>query len=381
MNSNGHTFTITSAGCGGSVNETSGTISYTTGQSVLAGTFYNLIINGTGSIPLCGNVTVNGTLTLTSGALSIGANTLTLANGSSLVYGSGTITGGASSNLTIGTGTAINPLNTITGGLLSFNISRNVTLGANLAIAGNLTLTGTTLDLSTFTANRGVAGGTLSLDATSSLLIGGTNTFPTNYTTNTLTAGSIINYYGTNQIVAVQTYSYLTLSGSGTKTFTATSTVNRILSMQGTAVFAGTVPNIGAASTLQYMGSSAQTTGNEFRTPWTGTGGLDIENANGVALGAARSVGANPVTIGGTVASSVLNDGGFTLTCTGTLNLNSGTFNLGSALTATAFPGFTTRNYSAGTTVGFVSGVAQAVAATTYPNLTFSGAGLKTTAG
>jgi len=115
------------------------------------------------------------------------------------------------------------------------------------------------------------------------------------------------------------TFNNVTLSGSGAKT-TTNATINGILSMEGTATAAGTAPTYGAAATLQYKGSGAQTTGIEFTTPWTGTGGVKIENANGVTLGAAKTINAtSSLTIGSSIANSIFNDGGFQLTSTGTL--------------------------------------------------------------
>ena len=66
----------------------------------------------------------------------------------------------------------------------------------------------------------------------------------------------------------------------------------------------------------------------------------------------------------------------------GTLNLNSGTFKLGSSSTATTFPAFGTLSIAAGTTIEYTSGQAQSVSATpSYQNLTISGAGTKTLGG
>ncbi|MCX6740513.1 MAG: peptidoglycan-binding protein [Candidatus Parcubacteria bacterium] len=198
---------------------------------------------------------------------------------------------------------------------------------------------------------------------------------------------STVNYNRAGAQTSIGPYAYanLTLSGSssGAKTFPAgTTTVSGILSMEGqaTATVTGTLTP-GAASTLQYKGSVAQTTGGEFKTPWPGSGGVKIENANGtgVTLGAARSIGANPLTIGGTIANSVFNDGGFQLTSTGILNLTSGTFKLGIAGTATTWPTFGTNNISSGTTVEYAAGVSQTVSGTpTYQNLKISGAATKT---
>ncbi len=140
-------------------------------------TLNNLTVNR--AVSICGNVTVGGTLTLTSGALSIGANTLTLSNAANLSYGAGSMTGGATSNLTIGTGAAIT-LNAISGGLNNFNVSRNITLGADLSINGTLALTAGTFAVAgyTLTLNGPTIAGTpsnLSTTSSSSLVFGGTS--------------------------------------------------------------------------------------------------------------------------------------------------------------------------------------------------------------
>ncbi len=337
-----------------------------------------VIIDNSNGVLLGSSKTISYALNLKSGALSIGNNTLTL-NGN-LTYSGGSLTGGASSSLIFGAGTAINPLDAILGGLNNFTTSRNITLGANLSIAGNLSIIGSTLDLGSYTSDRSAVGGTLSLDATSSLLIGSTNSFPANYTTNTLTAGCLVNYYGAAQTVQNLTYSNLTLSGSGLKTLTATPAVNAILSMEGTAT-AFNAPNYGANATLRYMGSAAQITGPEFVTPWAGTGGVRIENVNGVTLNAIKTISpTSSLTIGGLVSNSIFSDGGNQITCTGTLNLTSGTLKLGAG-TATTWPLFGTRNIANGTTVEYASGAAQSISVVpAYRNLTFSGAGVKTVA-
>ena len=90
--------------------------------------------------------------------------------------------------------------------------------------------------MSSYNANRSSAGGTLSIDGTSTLLIGGAGTFPANYAQIHFRLGSTVSYNGTAQTIGLNSYSNLTLSGSGAKTFPAgTTTVNGILSIEGTA--------------------------------------------------------------------------------------------------------------------------------------------------
>src|SRR6185503_19647846 len=121
---------------------------------------------------------------------------------------------------------------------LTVNATSTVTLTANESVkSGNLTVTAGTLDLSTFTLARTAAGGTITVSNGAFLKIGGTNTFPANYTTHTLDATSTVDYNGSNQTVASETYGHLTLSGSGTKTMPGTTTtVAGNFTMSGTCV-------------------------------------------------------------------------------------------------------------------------------------------------
>jgi len=299
-------------------------------------------------------VTISGTNSLTfTGALTF----VTPGNsGTELVaVGTGTLTAGSIA-IVSGSGQKTSTVTVSTG---------------TITVSGDITFSGTAGNaILQFTG-----AGTLNVGGSSGIGTGGTlTTF----------AGSTVNYNraGAQSSIGPYAYANLTLSGSGAKTFPAgTTTVSGILSMQGTAtsIVTGTLTPQ-SASTLQYKGSAAQTTSGECITPWPGSGGIDIENAGGVTLGAAKSIGTNPLTIGGTISNSVFNDGGYQLTCTGTLNLTSGTFKLGSAGTATTWPAFGTRNISSGTTVEYAAGVAQTVSTTpTYQNLNFSGAGTKTT--
>ena len=181
------------------------------------------------------------------------------------------------------------------------------------------------------------------------------------------------------QTVFGGTYFNLTLAGGGAKTVTGV-TVNGTLTRSGIATVTGT-PSLGASSTLAYRSTSAQTTGTEFISPFPGSGGILIENAAGVTLGAARSLAANPLRIGADTANSILNDGGFQLTATGALEIISGSLRLGSAGSATTYPNFSTNTLSSGTTIEYLSGVAQTISTTpSYQQLVFSGAGTKTIA-
>ena len=85
------------------------------------------------------------------------------------------------------------------------------------------------------------------------------------------------------------TFNNVQLSGSGAKT-TTNATINGILSMEGTATTTGT-PTYGAAATLQYKGSGAQTTGTELQAT---VPNLTINIAGGVTLNSSPVVSGTP---------------------------------------------------------------------------------------
>jgi hypothetical protein len=196
----------------------------------------NLVVyNGTGAQAIRGtnynNLTISGTRT---------TNNVTLPNGGTIGI-SGTFTPSA----TFTTGNYVTTGNTVdfngSGsqsvpalGSANYNNlthsgSGTATLSANIGVAGNLTVSGGTLDLSTFTANRATAGGTLSLASGATLKVGGSSggvtgsNFPNNFTTNTL--NGTVEFTGTGaQTIPVFNYTHLTFSNGGTKTVSSSIT-------------------------------------------------------------------------------------------------------------------------------------------------------------
>ena len=115
------------------------------------------------------------------------------------------------------------------------------------------------------------------------------------------TAGNgTIEYNGGDQTIAPSnkfgSYNNLTLSGTGLKT-TSGVNVKGLLSMEGSAVVSNPI-TAGSSATLQYKGSAAQITGPEFGVfagnPATctfgGSGGVIINNPNGVTLGSYAAI-------------------------------------------------------------------------------------------
>src|SRR4030067_2762963 len=66
------------------------------------------------------------------------------------------------------------------------------TLAGNITPSGDLSIPGSTFDLSSYSANRASAGGTLTVSNAATLTIGGTGTIPSNYSTHSIGSTSTI---------------------------------------------------------------------------------------------------------------------------------------------------------------------------------------------
>jgi hypothetical protein len=240
----------------------SGTVNFngTSGQQTFSGvsSFYNITLNNTAGLLLPAAITVNNNLTISSGTLN--ANNFNIAvkgnwtnNVATTAFTAGTATvtfnGTAAQAIGGSFATTFNNLTVSDSGYV-------VTLNVNASIAGNLTLSAGTLDLSSFTANRATSGGILTVANNATLKIGGTNTYPTNYTTNTLVVASTVEYSGTNQTVANQSYGNLKLSsasGAAVKTFPGTALT--VVGNLSTVLGAGTALSFTAAANITVNGN------------------------------------------------------------------------------------------------------------------------------
>ncbi|HEY0656277.1 MAG TPA: PKD-like domain-containing protein [Chryseosolibacter sp.] len=355
------------------------------------------------SLTIANSTDVNPTTLTVSGELAV-TNNITInnlgnTNVQAIFDGTGRIT---ASSLTVG-GTT-NP----TGTVYTAFASRvaELTLSGNLNVTSRVNGGGTNFNNAYFIFDAGITTVTGTVTLTSPHASNVTNLWGNGGGTETgtlvllasgnpiSTSGAVnVDFNGTSATVeygasAAQTvyspttsYRNLTLSGSGAKTLSGF-TINNTLRIEEQATTTGTVPNYSVSASIDYRGSIGQVTGVEFPAAFGGSGGIRINNPSGVTLGANRNIGGNPLYIGDAVSNSVFNDGGRTLTATGTLNLTSGTFNIGSATSGTSFPAFGTRNIGVGTTVAYIADLPQTVAsAPGYSNLSLSGSGLKTAGG
>lgn len=209
--------------------------------------YHHLKIEQTsGNASLTGNTRIGGTLTLTSGNLNVGSNTLSL-YGNYFAGDLGLLNAGQTSSLELrntegGTKTLPNfsALTNLTIDAPSsvFNLEQDATLYGNLSIAN------AQLNLSDKTLHRNAAGGNLTIGENGFLKIGGTNGLPQNFTTHSIHNTSTVEYAGTNQEISLpatsQKYGYLILSEAGTKKFPEA--VNRIdvdqdMTVQNAAAF------------------------------------------------------------------------------------------------------------------------------------------------
>ena len=333
----------------------SGTVNFngTSGQQSFTGisTFYNLTLNNSAGLLLPSAIVLSNNLTISAGILNaanfnltVGGNWINNVNSTAFIAGTGTVTFNSSNAQSIG-GTASTTFNNLT----VTNTGNTVTLGVNTIISGNLSITTGTLDLAAFTANRATAGGILTVANNATLKIGGTNTYPTNYSTNTLVVASTVEYSGTNQTVANQPYGNLKLSsssGAAVKTFPATAmtVLGNLSSVQGsgtsvafTAAAAITVSgnvSIGAATTFNggsfshniggNWANAGIFNGNTGTIVFTGAGttvsGAGTQNFNSLTVAAAMvGFSAEGLSLSGNLATT--GSGSFTQASGGTLSM------------------------------------------------------------
>ena len=344
-----------------------------------------LTVNRTNGVTLGNDLALSGALTLTSGALAIGAHTLTL-NGA-LTTTSGTLTGGASSNIVFGGSGAAASLPAVSGNLnnLTINRANGITLASSLTVGGTLTLTAGALSLgagNTFTLNGdlSISSGSVTGSATTDCIIGGSGsalslpaltlrhltlnrangiTLAGNLTVNgdlTLTSGTLV--AGSNWI-----YLYGGLSATGGMIAT---TSNSSIGVFGSATPSNLAlpSNIDSLNNFQVNRTNGVTLGRDLVVKTLLTRTLGSITPNGHVVGYAPSAGltyggsmmtqdaefpaaSGPtnLTIGGTdtlhasrtvggtlsLSSGTLAIGANTLTANGTVSRSSGSFTGGAS--------------------------------------------------
>lgn len=392
--SNSGSYTATS----GSSNVIFAGVSQTLGGSAVT-TFRKITVNSGSTLTLNNNVTVSGSSSLltvkgilnpsesptykvTASSITVIAGAILKVNGA-LFSDNYSVTPSLNATSTVeysATALAQTVSNTPTYGTLKISGSGTKTLAGNLSSlssgsssAGNIYVAAGTFDLSTFTANRGTSttGGTFTVLNGATLKIGGTNTFPSNYATTTLSLTSTVEYSGTSQTVAAKTYGNLTLSsssGAATKTFPGsaftiagnlTSTLASGTSVSYTAAAALTISgnvSIGASTTFNGGGFTHTVAGN-----WVNNGTFTGSTGNISFVAGGSSISGT-----GTNNFNDLSFSASNITAAGTTNLSI------AGNISTTGPGSFTHS-SGGTTT--LSGTSKTITGTgmTFDNLTLSG--------
>jgi hypothetical protein len=317
----------------------------------------SLTVNGTGVLQLAGVINNLGTCTASSGSITyMGSAPQSIA--------SGTFTGNTVYNLTI-------------------NNSTGVTMNNDLTVAGNLTFTLGKLSISTFiltlkgTVTNTVAGGITALSG-SSLVINGTVSPNLSFDQTTVGTTNLLRNLTINSAGQIVTLTNnVILLSSGTMTFTAGKLAIGSTTLTLRSLIVNTVSgglNGSAASNIIMDGTVSQTLSFDQTTPGT------TNELAGLTLNCAGQTVSlsSPLVIGNslTITLGTLADAGNQIVSSGTMNLIGGTFKLGSATVATAWPLFSVNNMSTAGTAEYTAGVSQTVSATpAYQNLTISALG------
>jgi predicted outer membrane repeat protein len=326
-------------------------------QTIPAFAFFNglNLSNSTGA-NLGGGVTVGGALTLTTGALGVGTNTLTL-NGAVSAPG-GSLTSGAAGtvNYNQGSNGQATVLAANYGNLTFSSFSKTLAGSGTIGVAGTFTpgsgvghtITGSTINFNG-TGSQNIPGFTYNnltssgggvariLDSVNTIKIAGTFTPGTD--TYTIT-GSTIEYNGSAaQILpstGFNTYNNLTLNNITTTTGFAGLTVNGLIEVKaGTFTSSSTYNNVQIDSGATLAGTTATTinvSGN-----WTNNGGTFTANGNTVnfngsstqTIGGTGTTTFNNLTVSNTTAISMTNDN----TVNGVLALTNADINVASTKT------------------------------------------------
>ena len=351
------TWALTSGGAPGAPIPAAGDIvtiegGFTVTLDVNSATLGSLTIAGSSSLTVGAfTLTVTGA-TLVTGTINFNSVTGTKTFSGDVTLNSGAIWNESAAAVMNFAGNFTNNATTFTAntGIHTFSGAANTLGGATTTSISNLTFTGTYTNSGTLTVptlltvtgvtltNNGTITATTSLSGTGGLTqgttgilyLGGTSAITTLTAT---AAGNTVNFNGAVQNAAKPTtYSNLTLSGSGAKTFATTPTVNGILSLEGTASVVITVGVVtyGANATLQYNKPGAYTaTTEEWISPFAATGGIVVQNSGIISTGGNKTFTACPLTIH---EGAELANGGFTLVSPSVINLDGGCLTKGGTI-------------------------------------------------
>ncbi len=309
----------------------------TSPQTIPAFNFYGLTASGTGTKTFAGIDSIKGNLSITNPAI------VDLGSGNSYAYTLTYGTTGQNPGSYGGTGSAATNINStyfapVSTGILNVAAIVNSWIGVVSTDWNNPSnwSYGTVPDSTTNVAisstppyqpvigNDTIAycnnitinsGDSLTISGTDSLVVRGNFSNSGKFISNT----STVIFDGTNQIVGGTKYYNLILERNGLKT-TIGDTVNGTLTLEDSA-FVSNAPIYGSAASLEYNTYLARTTGVEWITPFTATGGITIANTGVIRVGAAKAINATSLTVN---SGATLDDTIRVISGTGTFNLLAG---------------------------------------------------------
>lgn len=390
-----------------------------------AGTLSMSLANTSLTFTITGNVTINsnGSFVVTN---ATAANTHTVNIGGNLVengtfdMGSATddyatvVFNGTSAQTISGTGATCRffSLTANNSSATGLTLARNVTVQPTSVLTTTITVSANRVfDIGAYTIDRSAAGaGSFIINSGSTLKIGGTGDFPTNYTTNTINAASTVNYNGTTQSVNAFTYGNLQINGSGTKTSAGVITVSvnltigdgatlshgaYNLTVTGTSTIGGGTSGgltlSSATGTKQFTGAVTVANG----ATWNNSGNSAVNFRGGLTNNGTFTAGSgvytfdtNSQNLYGTVSIPNVTVTGVTLTNNNSLTVGTALSGTGgvtqassASLTITGTSGITTLTATASSNTVTYNGSSQTVKATTYYTLTMNGSGTATLGG
>ncbi|MBC7720878.1 MAG: hypothetical protein H7068_02580 [Pedobacter sp.] len=318
FNDNGNVVNVQGniTGAGSHISTASGKIVMTgSGGKILPGlTYGNIEFNNIGGFTFTSSPTINGTLTLTTGAVTLGSNTLTLQNGNTpLSVTSGTLTTTSSSNLIFGTTGNI-------GGNV-FSIPNN-TFTSNPATIGSLSINRTNSfafgnQAIVITGSLGLAAGTV--DDNGNLISLGGNITGTG--THISSPGGKINMTGSGATISGATLGNIELNNVGGFALSASPIITGTLTLTNGALSVG-------SNTLTFQ------TGN---TPINvGAGSITVSSTSNLAFGTIGNTGGIAFTIPDNTFTSAPDFNNLTVNRTNSLTLNNQNAALRGKLTLTS---------------------------------------------
>ncbi|MDD5571903.1 MAG: hypothetical protein PHD97_12205 [Bacteroidales bacterium] len=332
-----------------------GTIPATT-DDIVVGAGFTLTVDGDRTCNSMAFKSTSGTLTVNGGVILTVTTSVTLeainsSNRACTISGAGTI-----NCASVNVGNAVTPSGTsyttqMTSTLTAFNVSGNFTIYASrnggrnndgtfffstgtLDIDGTLTTSCAASSTSTFNMNTGSMNGTLKLGGATTFSLGaGTSTLTFNSTSTTVE----YDRSGDQTIRGASAYYNLKVSGSGTKTTDAATTVNGALDINAGTLELGTT-NITVTGTTTILGtlSDNSTSGtNTFNGPVSVTGSIYYTAAETFTINNNLTLNSGS-SINGSATGIVTVSGTYTLTVNaGTSTIGQGTINIGGASTIT----------------------------------------------